>query len=939
MPRNSPFLSRTRRSRTKHSTIKLSRKLPIAMVGLSLCVAFGVGLVGYFTSANALNHEGRYRLQSILESRATELQSYLHSIEQDLRFVAGNPTTKQALLDFSDDWQQLGDDPTEKLQTLYISENPHPTGQKENLDAANDGSAYSRHHADYHPWFRQFLRERGYYDVFLFDAEGNLVYTVFKELDYATNLLHGRWRDTDLGNAFRAARARPTPGSENFFDFQPYEPSHGAPASFISTPLHDEQGEFIGALVFQMPIGRLNAVLQAQSGLGDTGETFLVGDDYLRRSDSRFNDEALILKQQVRNSAVEQALAGIAGIADVVGTNGEPAVAAYRSLEFAGARWALVAEMDAAELGAAIDDLRDRFLITALLFAGFCGLAGTFISRAVTRPLSVITGAVDDLIAGRSKAVPGTERGDEIGDLANAFASFAQQGLEANRIKLALDTASVSVMLANTNGDIVYVNGCLLDMFRAAEADIRRDLPTFQTDALIGTNIDVFQKSPVQQHNLLAQHNGLQKTEIQLGDRNFAFVASPVIAKTGERLGTVVEWRDLTEEMALRGAIDELLDSVEEGDFTRRMSTDGMTGSVARLGEGLNRLTNLVDTATTDLNQMLAALVNGDLAHRITADYVGTFGTLKGNANRTADQLAQIVDEIKNASREVETAAAEITSGTEDLSQRTEQGAANLEQTASATEQMAATVKQNAENSRNANELADAANQAAGQGGEVVKHAVTAMSGIEDSAQKITDIIGMIDEIAFQTNLLALNASVEAARAGEAGKGFAVVAQEVRQLAQRSAQAASDIKTLIQDSNGQVKDGVQLVNQAGEALGEIVGSIDKVADIVNGISNASQEQASGVQEINNSVAGLDEMTKQNSALVEESTAAARALSDQASKLTELMGFFKLRGGAVSQTTKRSTMPQRESNLSKQTGSPTRPMPVMATAKDDNWAEF
>ena len=238
------------------------------------------------------------------------------------------------------------------MQHLYIEENPHPTGQKENLVAASDGSAYSRIHAYYHPWFREFLRERGYYDVFLFDVDGNLVYSVFKELDYATNLLEGRWSRTDLGNAFRAARDNPTAGHQSFFDFLPYEPSHGAPASFISSPVLDERGRFVGALVFQMPIDRLNTLMQASSGLGETGEVFIVGRDHLRRSDSRFTTESLILEQKVENPAIEQALAGEVGIYEGIGISGEAAVKAYRPLDFAGVRWALAAEISAAELGA-----------------------------------------------------------------------------------------------------------------------------------------------------------------------------------------------------------------------------------------------------------------------------------------------------------------------------------------------------------------------------------------------------------------------------------------------------------------------------------------------------------------------------------------------------------------------------------------------------------
>jgi len=389
---------------------------------------------------------------------------------------------------------------------------------------------------------------------------------------------------------------------------------------------------------------------------------------------------------------------------------------------------------------------------------------------------------------------------------------------------------------------------------------------------------------------------------------------------------------------SLRSELDSVIGSALKGDFSGRVRSDAFSGAFRELAEDLNSLVAGLDRSLTDVARMLEAMSNGDLSPRIKADYQGKFGELKENANRTSDRFAEIVSQIQIAASEVEDAAAEITSGTNDLSNRTEQAASNIEETAASTEEMSATVRQNAKSAKNASQLAETANQTASKGGDVVERAVTAMSGIEESAQKITNIIGVIDEIAFQTNLLALNASVEAARAGEAGKGFAVVAQEVRQLAQRSAQAASDIKALIQDSNNQVRDGVQLVNQAGEALGEIVESISKVTGIVREISNASQEQAAGVQEINSSINSMDEMTQQNSALVEESTAAARALSNQAGKLAKLMAFFKLDKIAAPVQQQAVSKPAR--SIPKHTSNRSAASSAMAApVSDDGWSEF
>ena len=284
-------------------------------------------------------------------------------------------------------------------------------------------------------------------------------------------------------------------------------------------------------------------------------------------------------------------------------------------------------------------------------------------------------------------------------------------------------------------------------------------------------------------------------------------------------------------------------------------------------------------------------------------------GQIAEAVDHMAERIRSTIGNIKNSAREVTNASAEISSSTTDLSQRTEEQAASLEETSASMEEISATVKKNAENAQHASQSAGATREVADRGGAVVARAVQAMAKIEDSSRKIADIIGVIDEIARQTNLLALNAAVEAARAGEAGRGFAVVASEVRSLAQRSAQAAKDINGLIANSNTQVKDGVDLVNQAGTALTEIMESIKVVASIVAEIASASSEQATGLDEINKAMNQMDEVTQQNSALVEENAATAKTLETQAKSMDDQVAFFQIEASASERTEDREIASQ------------------------------
>jgi len=467
------------------------------------------------------------------------------------------------------------------------------------------------------------------------------------------------------------------------------------------------------------------------------------------------------------------------------------------------------------------------------------------------------------------------------------------QEIENYRIKEALDKVSANLMVADADFNIIYFNKMAGKLFHDAESEIRKDLPHFNAQNLLGCNIDTFHKNPSHQRQMLTALNSTFESSLKLGSRTFRIVANPIVTSEGKRLGTVVEWADRTLELSIEDEVQSLVDSALQGDLSNRISLDGKKGFLMRLSKSINNLIDVADLVIKDTVRVLGAMSQGDLTARIEAKYHGAFEQLKNDANKTNEQLASIITRIKENTNLVNAAASEISSGNMDLSRRTESQAASLEETSASMEEMTSSVKQNADNASQANELAMSTQDHAQQGTSIVEEAIAAMHKIDESSSKITNIITVIDEIAFQTNLLALNASVEAARAGEHGRGFAVVATEVRNLAGRSATAAKEIKDLIVDSSEKVEEGSRLVNQSGETLQTIMDSVKKVTEIVGDIANASQEQASGIEQVNIAISEIDAVTQQNTALVEEASASAETMSEQSSELNQLVEFFEI----------------------------------------------
>lgn len=688
------------------SNISLAIKLPVIIATAALVASVGVGLGSYIYSSQSIEHLDEAHLTLIVEARRQQLDYYFSSIKGDLASVATNPNTHRSIVNMSRGWKMEGKEPAKLLYGKYVTSNPFPVGQKQKLDAAKGGAwMYDTAHGNTHPWFRQHMENRGYYDIFLFDLKGNLVYSVAKESDYSTNFSEengGEWAQTGLGKAYRLAMTKPA-GEQTFVDFEPYGPSNGDPAAFLATAVENNTGETVGVLAYQMPVDNISAITNTVAGLGQTGETLLLGPDNLMRADSQLSDGSDILVGKLKNNITEIAFSGIPNSGNGISRFGNEAYIAATPLSVFGAQWVIVVTQNLEELNAPISGLRNAILIISLTALVLMGLIGAAVGRSTSLPIA---------------------------------------------------------RLSRTMG------------------------------ALARNELDV---------------------SIGYVDR-------------GDEIGTMARTVEIFRENALK-----------------------------------------VESMNLDKQQ----------AENLSADMIKQLRVTSGSLKSTAE-------EIRNSS--------------DNLSKRTEEQAASVERTAAAVREISGNVQTSAERAEEANVLVSQAETNAERSGEVVDAAVEAMGRIEASSRKITNIIGVIDEISFQTNLLALNAGVEAARAGDAGTGFAVIAQEVRELAQRSADAAKEIKALITTSGQEVKSGVELVNETGLALDVIVSEVQQIHAHVSAIADAAREQSAGLQDINHSIRTIDEATQQNAAMAEQSTAASHILADDVSRINTMLNEFEIGDG-------------------------------------------
>ncbi len=459
--------------------------------------------------------------------------------------------------------------------------------------------------------------------------------------------------------------------------------------------------------------------------------------------------------------------------------------------------------------------------------------------------------------------------------------------------KAATMQSSNAVIFIDAEQTITQANPSALTFIETLRGELSAQPDATNGDGLVGTNASAVSPDLPGMLDTVPLSGQPVGQRLHIAGHKLDSRICRIAGEGGVTSGWVLEWHEeKSDDANISGDVSRVIDAARKGDYSMRLGVRSQSQS-GTLAANINEMLDTVSAGLSEFEHMMANMAEGDLSSRIDGRHEGSFGALKDDANKMADQFSAIIGRISSVSQSVQNSMNEISRGMVDLSQRTDQQASSLEQTSASMEELSTTVQQNAENAQEASKTAMKARESAEKGGEIATEAIAAMDRIEAAARQINEIIEVIQDIAFQTNLLALNASVEAARAGEAGRGFAVVANEVRSLAQSSANASKNIKELINNSENEIHGGAELVKNAGGSLSEIVASVKSVADLVSDIALASQEQSTGIGQVSEAILNMDEMTQQNSALVEETTSVIQSTAEKVDDLHAAMDFFSV----------------------------------------------
>jgi methyl-accepting chemotaxis protein len=858
------------------TNLTIRNKLTTAFLLVSIIPFAMLGAISIQSSSNALEQVSFSKLEAVRSIKKAQIEGYFQSAKSDLNVL------------------------TETLERALLS------------DKSSVAAFKPKYTGDESDYYNIYIEKTGYHDLFLINPDGYIFYTAVKEAEFQTNLVNGTYSDSNLAKLFGEVIQT---GEFGFVDFAPYAPSNGDQASFIAMPLKNASGKTEMVVALKIPLDGINKVMSRRAGMGDTGESYLVGGDYLMRSDSHLDSENHSSKTSdhtqlghVNSDAVQAALAGDSGIKRLINYDGHPVISAYTPVDVLGTTWALVSAIDEAEAFAGILSLN-----IVILGVGVAGLILIFLlanlfSGTISRPIRSLSGLFSQL--------------DKTGDFALRNINITSKD-EIGQMALVVNQHLESLQNAIGAANKVVTDVSEGQFDNRIELDLKGDLATLKEG--VNSSADSVENTMGALKDVL--------NAISMGNFSYRLEGVEIESNFSNTLTHTME----TMERAI-GEINQVMNAAALGDFDLRVNTP-LKGDLDQLKMSVNNSISSIAEALTETTSVAEKMAYGDLTQRIIGQYKGRLDELKTSLNSSVENMENTISAVLQATDSVASNANAINH----FSQRTREQSASLEETSSSMEEMAATIEHNTTRANEASVLVTSTQKDSSNGVEVVYKAVQAMSDIEASSRKIVSIITLIDGIAFQTNLLALNASVEAARAGEHGRGFAVLAGEVRNLSQRAADAAKDIKNLIEDSSNKVQEGRSLVSQTGESLSSISESITKVSDIVATIATATSEQTTVVNQINSAVSQLENVNHQNAALVNESSAASHSLSDQVKLLKGQVAFFKVSTSGINTSTasplKSAEQVFGKAALAEMTTPLFTPRPAPTANSDDEWQEF
>lgn len=870
--------------------MKLTTTLILSMLTASLIPMVVSSTLIDLQARDELGQATNELLIADVESRKSHLEGYLKLIKQQNLSMADSPAVLDATLKFSNAFKQVNTDiemwgsplpvndtvtafyekeflpnltadarssttaedlmpkslQGKYLQHMYIAENPNPVGEKELLTKSSQSSGYDSNHKYYHPTFDSFTKGLELYDMFIVEPEnGNVVYSVYKEIDFATSLFEGAHKESGLANVAKAALNAPK-GTVVLQDFSSYLPAYNKNALFTGSPVYDGE-KLLGALVFQLPVNKVNNILGSYHGLRETGDAVLIGEDSIRYTKSRFAENGSTNPLPIKSDLVARAIAGESG-AEFEVDNGVEYVTAFAPVNIEGVKWAMLARMQSDEALAAADDLT----ITAIIVSLISGIVVVIFAFVMARRLYGTLGAepdtllnligkigegdLDSSVSGQDK----NPKGVFVGMLAMRNQLREQLLLERSsaeenaRIKEALENAATNMLVADETNNFIFVNKAAKNLFVSMEAAFSTSLDNYDANCLVGNNASIFNPLFEASGLTVNELRSIQSIETSVGPYEIRIIANPIMSSQVKdsdnlpnRIGIVFEIQDLT----------------AEKEVEREKSA---TQQIER--EQAEELRNKVD----EILMVVDAASSGDLTKEISVTGADAIGQVGGRLNGFFEDLSKSMLTLRDTAQALDASSQSLSAGNSSInrsakltvdqssvvSNSAEHINGNMTNMASAAVEMNSSIRDIAKNASEATEVAT-------QAVELTTDTDKAVSQLSASSEAIGSVVKVITSIAEQTNLLALNATIEAARAGEAGKGFAVVANEVKDLAQQTAKATDEISQSIAIIQTDSK-------YATESIKNIGGTIGKIHELQSTITNAVNEQSTVTNEISRS---------------------------------------------------------------------------------------